>query len=87
MDFKCTVLLIGSYARGDFNLWSDVDLLVIADFHGNPLQRLKYIDFPSGYETILLTPGEVEIMKNKKNKFILDAFKEGIILRNDLHVQ
>ncbi len=87
LNFKCTVLLIGSYARGDFNLWSDVDLLIIAEFRGNPLHRLKNIDFPPGYETILLTPGEVEIMKNKKNKFILDAFKEGIVLRNDLHIQ
>ena len=24
-----TVLLFGSYARGDFNLWSDVDVLVV----------------------------------------------------------
>ncbi len=32
LKFKCSVLLIGSYACGDFNLWSDVDLLMIEDF-------------------------------------------------------
>jgi Nucleotidyltransferase domain. len=33
--------MIGSYARGDFNRWSDVDLVVISDFKGNPLERLE----------------------------------------------
>ena len=66
LNNKCTVLLIGSYARGDFNLWSDVDLLIIGDFTGNPLQRLKNIDLPAGFEAILLTPEEFNIRKGKK---------------------
>jgi len=32
LQFKSTVILVGSYARGDFNLWSDVDILLIANF-------------------------------------------------------
>ena len=28
---KSTVILIGSYAHGDFNLWSDIDVLVVVD--------------------------------------------------------
>jgi uncharacterized protein len=33
-------VVFGSVARGDFNLWSDVDLLVIVDaIGGNPLER------------------------------------------------
>ncbi len=87
LKFKCTVLLIGSYARGDFNLWSDIDLLIIANFNGNPLQRLKSIDFPAGYETILLTPNEINKLKDKNTKFITDAFKDGIILRDDFNYQ
>ena len=35
LSFNCSVLLIGSYARGDFNLWSDIDLLIIGDFRTN----------------------------------------------------
>ncbi|MBS7648760.1 nucleotidyltransferase domain-containing protein, partial [Candidatus Bathyarchaeota archaeon] len=27
---RVTAILIGSFARGDFNLWSDVDILVIS---------------------------------------------------------
>ena len=31
-----TFILFGSYARGDFNLWSDIDIIVISD-------KFKYI--------------------------------------------
>ncbi|MHB8361055.1 MAG: nucleotidyltransferase domain-containing protein [Thermoplasmataceae archaeon] len=83
LGFKCTVILIGSYARGDFNLWSDVDLLIISEFVGNPVRRSENIDFPAGYELILITPDEVSIMKLKKSKFLSDSFKDGIVLRDD----
>ena len=86
LSFKCSVLLIGSYARGDFNLWSDIDLLIISNFSGNPLERLKDIDFPPGYETIMLTPEEINKMKMKNDKFITDALKDGVTLRDDLRI-
>ena len=28
---KVTAILFGSYARGDFNVWSDIDLLIVTD--------------------------------------------------------
>ena len=86
LPFKCSVLLIGSYARGDFNLWSDIDLLIIGNFNGNPLERLKSIDFPSGYEAIMLTPEEINKMKMKNDRFIIDALKDGVILSDDLGI-
>ena len=86
LPLKCSVLLIGSYARGDFNLWSDIDLLIIGDFKGNPLERLKNIDFPPGYETIMLTPEEINKMKSKNDKFITDALKDGVVLRDDFSI-
>ena len=86
LSFKCSVLLIGSYARGDFNLWSDIDLLIIGDFKGNPLERLEDIDFPPGYETIMLTPEEINKMKMKNDKFITDALKDGVTLRDDFSI-
>lgn len=48
LEGKLSAFLIGSYARGDFNAWSDVDLLVVGDFRGNPLERLMEMDFPPG---------------------------------------
>jgi predicted nucleotidyltransferase len=86
LPFKCSVLLIGSYARGDFNLWSDKDLLIIGNFTGNPIERLRNIDFPPGYETIMLTPEEINKMKMKNDRFITDALKDGVILRDDLGI-
>jgi hypothetical protein len=61
--------------------------LIISNFKGNPIQRLKNIDFPAGYETILLTPDEINKLKDKKSKFIFDTLKEGVILRDDYHYQ
>jgi len=42
---KITVILHGSYARGDFNLWSDIDVIVVSErFKGmRPLDRYDLI--------------------------------------------
>ncbi|KUO79472.1 MAG: DNA polymerase subunit beta [Pyrobaculum sp. JCHS_4] len=53
-----TVLLVGSYARGDFSEDSDVDLLVVAEFREPPHRRLLDADVPPGVEVIALTPQE-----------------------------
>ncbi|MHA1608291.1 MAG: nucleotidyltransferase domain-containing protein [Candidatus Freyarchaeota archaeon] len=56
LPFKVTAIVVGSYARGDFNLWSDVDVLLISrDFKGSPLDRLMEIDVPPGFQVIPLT--------------------------------
>ena len=86
LKLKCTVLLIGSYARGDFNLWSDVDLLIIGEFKGTPVERLKNFNLPPGYEAILLTPDEVAKKRKKNDRFISESFENGVILRDDLHL-
>ena len=86
LKFKSTVILVGSYARGDFNLWSDVDILLIANFRGNILQRLKNINYPPGYEVLPLTPEEFFRLVNKKDPLALDALSYGIILRYDLGI-
>ena len=86
LNSKCTVLLIGSYARGDFNLWSDVDLLIIGEFSGTPVERLKNFNLPSGYEAILLTADEVAKKKEKNDRFIVESFQSGVIVRDDLHL-
>ena len=86
LNLKCTVLLIGSYARGDFNLWSDVDLLIIGEFKGTPVERLKNFDLPEGYEAILLTSDELNSKRGKNDRFIKESFKNCVIVRDDLHL-
>ncbi len=87
LKFKCSAILIGSYSRGDFNLWSDIDILIIGNFSGNPVERLKNIDFPPGYEIIPLNMEELNKKLIKKDKFIIDSFRDGIILRDDFNIK
>ncbi|MEM3907330.1 MAG: nucleotidyltransferase domain-containing protein [Nitrososphaerota archaeon] len=87
LDFTTSAILIGSYARGDFNLWSDVDILIISDmFKGNPLERLKKIDPPPGFQIIPLNLSELEYLCRKNDILIREALEHGIILRDDLQL-
>jgi hypothetical protein len=80
---KATVILVGSYARRDFNLWSDVDLVLVSELEGNPLERLMRIRSPPGYEVVPLTPGEFLAQADKRNPLILEAICGGVVLRDD----
>ncbi len=56
-----TIIVFGSYARGDFNVWSDVDVIVISGrFRGLPFTRrwaiLPRTELP--LEAIAWTPEE-----------------------------
>jgi len=88
LKIPCTVILIGSYARGDFNLWSDIDIIVISkEFKGRPIERLDMIDISPGYEVIPITPSELTTMFRKREPMVLEMKKFGIILRDDLNIE
>jgi len=87
IPLRVTAILIGSYARGDFNLWSDIDILLISeDFVGNPLDRLRSIDAPPGYQIIALTPKEFKTLMEKRETMALEAIEYGVVLRDDLKI-
>ncbi len=83
---KFTGILYGSMARGDYNLWSDIDFLVISDkLPDNPLKRLEFLysltDTPievKGY-----TRNEFLKMIEKRNPLALDALVEGKVIVDD----
>ncbi|MHB9302290.1 nucleotidyltransferase domain-containing protein [Thermofilum pendens] len=80
-----TAVLVGSYARGDFNEWSDVDVVLVSgEFKGGPLERLKAIEVPPGYEVIPLTPEEFERLLERGDQLALEAVERGVKLRDDL---
>ncbi|MBS7645676.1 MAG: nucleotidyltransferase domain-containing protein [Candidatus Bathyarchaeia archaeon] len=84
LPFKVTAILIGSYARGDFNLWSDVDILLLSDnFKGGPVDRLSILDVPPGFQVIPLTLKEFEKLLKKRNPVAVEALNSGIILKDD----
>ncbi len=87
LPIKCTAYLIGSYARGDFNLWSDVDILLVSDdLVGSPVERLKKIEAPHNYEVIPLTSSEFKKMLRREDSLAKEALKRGILLRDDLNL-
>jgi predicted nucleotidyltransferase len=83
---KFTGILYGSMARGDYNLWSDIDFLVISDkLPENPLKRLEFLysltDTPievKGY-----TRNEFLKMIETRNPMALDALVEGKVIVDD----
>ena len=78
------IILFGSFARGDVNEGSDVDLIVIADWKEGFLDRIKLLldtnSFNLPLEPIGYTEGEFERMAEDKNPFILNALEEGKII-------
>jgi len=83
---KFTGVLYGSMARGDYNLWSDIDYLVISDkLPESPLKRLEFL------YSLTETPIEIkgytrnEFLKmiEKRNPLALDALVEGKVIADD----
>jgi hypothetical protein len=82
-----TVLLYGSVARGDFNLWSDVDVLVVSDaLPAHPLARseaLHRMVLP-GIEPKGFTLREYRDAEARDDPFIREIAKHCVVLRDDL---
>jgi predicted nucleotidyltransferase len=85
-----TAVLIGSVARGDFNLGSDLDVLIISDnLPAEPLKRshllysmIKPLVEPKGY-----TRSEFKTLLTKKNPSAVAVTNEGVILLDDGFLQ
>ncbi len=86
LTIEASAYLVGSYSRGDFNLWSDIDVVIISNFEGNLLSRLKNMDFPPGFEIIPLTLSEFKKMLAKKNPICTELEATGVQLRDDLNI-
>ncbi|WP_320056935.1 nucleotidyltransferase domain-containing protein [Metallosphaera javensis (ex Hofmann et al. 2022)] len=80
---KVTVVLYGSYARGDFNLWSDVDLVLISEkFAGvRFLDRFDMFRIGEGFEVKPYTPEEFRIKMNKIGW--KEALKDKVVILDD----
>jgi predicted nucleotidyltransferase len=79
------VVIVGSVARGDFNKWSDIDVLVIADdlppSLADRLALLSPTARPPGVEAILWTPAELAARRAKGNDPLArDAYGIGVVV-------
>jgi predicted nucleotidyltransferase len=70
-------MLFGSFASGDINEGSDIDIMVIADFEIGFLDRIRLLldlnRFDQPIELVGCTLGELERMKQDVNHFIAEV--------------
>lgn len=77
----------GSVARGDFNVWSDIDVVVVAeDLPDRTPDRMALLmeDAPSRLQPVGFTPEEFRAGFRKQNRLIHDALESGVALVGDL---
>ncbi len=84
---RITLLLYGSYARGDFNLWSDIDVVIVSDaFKGARfLERWKMLPEPppglEALDTITWTLEEARVLMEKPSW--RKALEDAIVIVDD----
>ena len=84
-----TAVVIGSTARGDFNEWSDIDVVIISDgFPENPLRRFDLVErsLKPGIEPIPLRMSDFLRLLRRKAPVIEDIAR-GVFLLDDLGVR
>jgi hypothetical protein len=87
---RAAVLLIGSYSRGDFNLWSDIDLLLVfdEDLPKSPLKRHEMVVelLEPNMEAHIITLKELHTLLRKGNPYLIRALKEATPILDPLGV-
>lgn len=81
---RVSVVLFGSYARGDFNLWSDIDVIIVSEsFKGMKIvERCTTLgDPPERLSSICWTPEEAA--KLLKKSTWIEALKDSVVIRDD----
>jgi uncharacterized protein len=78
--------VVGSVARGDFNVWSDVDVVLVAD--GLPDRApdrgsLLVADAPGGVQPVGFTPEEFERAWTKRNALAREEVEDGLVLEGE----
>ena len=79
-------ILFGSYARGDADEYSDIDLIIIAESERPFVERFK--DFSAlwkvspvkAIDVLVYTPQEFQEMYEQENPFIVRAAEEGKVI-------
>lgn len=77
------IILFGSFARGDYDKYSDIDMLIIKDTNKRFLDRIGEVlnacDYSRPFEPLVYTPEEIADM-SRWNFFIKRVLKEGKVL-------
>jgi predicted nucleotidyltransferase len=80
------LILFGSYARGDFEAGSDIDLLLLLDHLDDmDTERARYMptvcELSLKYDTVVsVIPMEYETYRTRKTPLIMNVQREGVRL-------
>ena len=83
------IILYGSYARGDFNKSSDIDIMILTDFNFNEIEKYRNdisdIAFDIELETgVVISPiiKNIELYNDRIDivPFYMNVNKEGIVM-------
>jgi len=75
--------VVGSVARGDFNVWSDVDVVVVAESlpaRAPERSLLLAADAPGGVQPIGFTPQELAEARRRGNLLAEEVLTSGVVL-------
>jgi predicted nucleotidyltransferase len=74
--------IAGSIARGDFNVWSDIDVVVVARvLPDDGLDRLDlFVDAPARVQVIAYRPDEFDRAERRRDPLATEAVSSGIDL-------
>jgi predicted nucleotidyltransferase len=83
------IILFGSHAYGKPTPESDVDLLIVMDYEGRPIEQSIKISNELGIVTpvdlLVRTPEEVDWRVKDGDMFMLDILKHGKVMYEDKH--
>ena len=75
--------VVGSVARGDFNVWSDVDVVVVVEElpeRTPDRAALLGADAPARVQPVGFQPGEFDAALRKRNRLAREAADDGLPL-------
>lgn len=78
------IILFGSAARGDFDEYSDIDIVLVKETNKPFVKRLREVALlcrlNEPIDILVYTPQEIEEMKKGHNFFIETILREGKVL-------
>ena len=81
------VVVVGSFARGDFHDHSDIDVLVVAtQLPDHPGERLRALDWPrpGRVEPVVWTPDDHRSQLAKGDPIAVEAATDGVVVGGGL---
>ena len=78
-------IVFGSYARGQADEYSDLDLIIVADtdrpfFKRHTEYSAIYEVWRKGLDMLIYTPDELSQMVSEHNRFVESALAEGLVI-------